>query len=144
MKQSGIDERGFTLVELMVALVIGAIITAAAFTILTTTSKAVRANEQTVDTQQNVRIAMELLSRDIKMAGFGSPGVAIGNCSYPIMPSDNTVGAVDNGPDSVQLLVPTGKSTGTGRWTLQSATTPSGAVQITLRAGEPLSFLLYN
>ena len=135
MKQAGIDERGFTLVELMVALVIGGIITAAAFTILTTTSKAVRANEQTVDTQQNVRIAMELLSRDIKMAGFGSPGVAIGNCTYPIMPSDKTVGAVDNGPDSVQLLVPTGKSTGTGRWTLQSATTPSGAAQITLQAG---------
>lgn len=135
MKQAGIDERGFTLIELMIALVIGAIITAAAFTILTTTSKAVRANEQTVDTQQNVRIAMELLSRDIKLAGFGSPGVAIGNCTYPIMPSDNTVGAVDNGPDSVQLLVPTGKTTGTDRWTLQSQTSPSGAAQITLQAG---------
>lgn len=135
MREKRIDERGFTLIEVMAAVVITAVISAAAFTILTTTSKAVRANEQTVDTQQNARIAMELLSRDIKLAGFGSPGVAIGNCTYPIMPSDQTVSGVDNGPDSVQLLVPTGKSTGTNRWTLQNATTPSGAVQITLQAG---------
>ncbi len=135
MKHAEIDERGFTLIEIMVSVVIAVIVTAAAFTILTTTSKSVRANEQTVDTQQNVRIAMELLSRDIKMAGFGSPGVPIGNCTYSIMPSDKTVGGVDDGPDSVQLLVPTGKSTGADRWTLQSATTPSGVALITLQAG---------
>lgn len=129
------QEQGFTLIEVMIAVVIAAIIAAAAFTILTTTTKAVRANEQTVGTQQNVRIAMELLSRDIKMAGFGSPGVPIGNCTYPIMPSDQTVGAVDSGPDSLQLLVPTGKMTGTNRWTLQNSTTPSGAAQITMQAG---------
>lgn len=134
-QESPTREQGFTLIEVMVAVVIAAIIAAAAFTILTTTTKSVRANEQTINTQQNVRIAMELLSRDIKMAGFGSPGIPIGNCTYPIMPSDQTVGAVDSGPDSVQLLVPTGKATGTNRWTLQNATTSSGAVQITMRAG---------
>jgi len=80
-------DRGFTLIEVMIALVIAAIISAAAFTILTTTNKSLRANEQTVDTQQNVRIAMELLSRDIKLAGFGNPGVPIGNCTYSSIPS---------------------------------------------------------
>ncbi len=129
------QNKGFTLIEIMVAVAIAATVTAAAFTILTTTSKAVRANEQVVDTQQNVRIAIELLSRDIKMAGFGNPGVAIGNCTYPIMPVDNTATGVDNGPDSVQLLVPTTKSTGTAPWQLQNATTPNGAAQITLKAG---------
>ena len=128
-------EAGFTLLEVMVAVVIATIVTAAAFTILTTTSKAVSANEQVVDTQQDVRIAMELLSRDVKMAGFGNPGVAIGNCTYPIMPADNTPTGADTGPDSVQLLVPTTKSTGTAPWQLQSATTPNGAAQIILKSG---------
>src|SRR6476646_90489 len=109
---SAVYDRGFTLIEVMIAVVLATLVAAAAFTILTTTNKAVKANEQVAGTQQNVRIAMELLSRDIKMAGFGNPGVAIGNCTYPIMPADKTPTGVDNGPDSVQLLVPTTKSTG--------------------------------
>ena len=132
---SAVRERGFTLIEVMVAVVLSTLVTAAAFTILTTTSKAVQANEQVAGTQQNVRIAMELLSRDIKMAGFGNAGVAIGNCTYPIMPLDKTPTGVDNGPDSVQLLVPTTKATGAAPWLLQSATSPNGAPQITLKPG---------
>ena len=131
---SAIEERGFTLIEVMVAVVLAAIVAAAAFTILTTTNKAVKANEQVVGAQQNVRIAMELLSRDIKMAGFGNPGVAIGNCTYPIMPADNKPTGVDTGPDSLQLLVPTTKSTGSAPWQLQSATTANGTPQIVLKA----------
>src|SRR5262249_50297885 len=132
---SEVDERGFTLIEVMVAVVLAVLVAAAAFTILTTTTKAVKANEQVAGTQQNVRIAMEILRRDIKMAGFGNPGVAIGNCTYPIMPADNKPTGADIGPDSVQLLVPTTKSTGATPWKLQSATTPNGAAQITLVAG---------
>jgi type IV pilus assembly protein PilW len=128
-------ERGFTLIEVMVAVVLAAIVAAAAFTILTTTTKAVGANEQVVDTQQDVRIAMELLSRDVKMAGFGSPGVPVGNCTYSIMPADNKPTGSDTGPDSVQLLVPTTKSTGATPWQLQGATSPNGATQIVLKAG---------
>lgn len=128
-------ERGFTLLEVMVAMIIAVIVVGAAFTILTTTNKSVLANEQTVGAQQNVRLAMELLSRDIKMAGFGAPGVAVGNCTYPIMPNDKTPTGVDDGPDSVQLLVPTTKATGSAPWLLQTATSPSGATTITLRAG---------
>jgi type IV pilus assembly protein PilW len=128
-------ERGFTLIEVMVAVALAGIVAAAAFTILTTTSKAVGANEQVVNTQQDVRLAMELLSRDVKMAGFGNPGVAIGNCTYPIMPADNRPTGVDTGPDSVQLLVPTTKSTGTTPWQLQTATSPNGATQIVLKPG---------
>jgi type IV pilus assembly protein PilW len=126
---------GFTLIELMVGLVIAAIVVAAAFTILTTSSKSLRANEQIVDTQQNLRMAMELLVGDFKMAGFGNPGVAIGNCTSSIMPADQNVTGVDTGPDSVQLLVPTTRTTGSNRWTLNAATPTSGVTQVTLRAG---------
>ena len=130
-------EQGFTLVEVMVAFGLAAIVSAAAFTILTTTSKSLVANEQTVDTQQNVRLAMELLSRDIKRAGYGSPGVAIGNCTYPIMPSDNTVGGTDTGPDSIQLLLPATRVSAAGTlnpWQLQNLAS-GGSSQITLKSG---------
>ncbi|HSQ91098.1 MAG TPA: prepilin-type N-terminal cleavage/methylation domain-containing protein, partial [Nitrospiraceae bacterium] len=72
------EQAGFTLVELMVGMIIASVIVAAGFTILTTTNKSLQANEQVVDMQQNVRMAMEMLTRYIKSAGFGSPGVAIG------------------------------------------------------------------
>jgi type IV pilus assembly protein PilW len=128
-------ESGFTLIELMVGMVIAVIIGAAAFTILTTTSKSLRANEQIVDTQQNIRLATEMLARDFKMAGFGNPGVTIGNCTHAIMPLDQTPAGTDSGPDSVQLLVPAGRTSGANRWTLKVPTIPSGATKLTLQAG---------
>ena len=129
------DERGFTLIELMVAMAIGVIVIAAAFAILTMSSRALRANEQTVDMQQNVRMAMELITRDIKLAGFGSPGVALGNCTSAIVPSDQNPTGVDTGADSVQVLVPRTRSTGANRWTLRTPTTTAGVTQIALQTG---------
>jgi type IV pilus assembly protein PilW len=129
------EQVGFTLIELMIGMALGLIVVAAAFTILTTTSKALRANEQVVDTQQNLRMAMELLTRDIKLAGFGNPGVPVGNCSSAIVPNDQTPTGVDSGADSVQMLVPATRTTGSNRWTLKVPTATSGVTQITLEPG---------
>jgi len=129
------EQAGVTLIELMVGMVVAAIVVAAAFTILTNTSKTLRANEQIVDTQQNVRMAMEWLVRDFKLAGFGNPGVPLGNCTNAIMPGDQTATGVDNGPDSVQVLVPTTRTSGSNRWTLLVPTTTAGTTQITLQSG---------
>jgi len=128
-------QAGFTLIELMIGMALAVIVMLAAFTILTTTSKSLQANERIVDTQQNLRVAMELLVRDLKLAGFGNPGVAIGACTYPIVPADQTPTGVDSGPDSVQLLVPTTRATGSNRWTLRNPTTSAGTTQITLQPG---------
>lgn len=128
-------QAGFTLIEIMIGMAVAVIVMAAAFTILTTTSKSLQANERIVDTQHNLRVAMELLVRDLKLAGFGNPGVAIGNCTNPIVPADQTPTGVDSGPDSVQLLVPTTRATGSNRWTLKIATTTAGTSQITLQTG---------
>ena len=129
------EQAGFTLVELMVGMIVAAVIVAAGFTILTTTNKSLQANEQIVDMQQNVRMAMEMLTRDIKSAGFGSPGVAIGNCTNAIVPGDQNPFGIDTGPDSLQLLVPVTRASGTNRWTLSAPTASSGATTITLQPG---------
>ena len=65
------SQRGVTLIELMVGVVVSAVVVAAGLAMLTMSEKAMRASEQTVDTQQNVRTAMEFLSRDLRQAGFG-------------------------------------------------------------------------
>jgi type IV pilus assembly protein PilW len=139
LTRASAEQAGVTLIELMFGLAVGVIVVAAAFTILTTTSKSLRANEQIVDTQQNVRLAMELLARDLKMAGFGNPGVQIGNCTNVIVPNDQTATGADSGPDSVQLLVPTTRTDATytdpKRWTLLTPTTSAGITQIKLQPG---------
>ena len=98
--QDKLEEQGFTLVEIMVATAITSVIVLAGMAALTMTGKAVRANEQTSDAQQSARMAMEMITHDIKMAGFG-PQIdlsknppPVGNCGIgvtpvPILPGDN-------------------------------------------------------
>jgi type IV pilus assembly protein PilW len=138
LKSSFAREQGVTLIELMIGIVVSLIVVGAAFAILTTSQKSTLANDQTVETQQNVRIAMDLLSRDIKHAGFGWPG-PVGACTSAIGPVDqNTIGVgADTGPDSIRLLVPVGTSI-TPAWRLANAAAPVGLVgisQVTLVAG---------
>jgi len=63
-------QQGFTLIELMVGLIVTTIVVAGAYTVLISTERASRANDLTVQTQQNVRTAMDLLANDLKVAGF--------------------------------------------------------------------------
>ncbi len=105
-------EAGVTLLELMVAGVITVGVAAAGFAVLTATEKAHTASGQTVETQQNLRTALELLSRDIKQAGFGMVA-PVGNCGRGIVPADQNVGGGDTGPDRISVVVPIGNPVGT-------------------------------
>jgi len=128
------EERGFTIIELMAALIVTMVIVGAGFTALTTTDKAARINDLVVQTQQNSRIAMEFLSRDVKTAGFGMTA-AVGTCANAINPQDNTPGGADTGPDAVALVVPT-TSIVAPVWTLAVQVTGGPIVNtITLQAG---------
>ena len=128
-------EQGVTLVELMVGAVVASVVVAAGFTMLTASQKSTQANDQVVETQQNVRIAMDLLSHDIKHAGFGRVG-PVGACPTAIVPLDHTPAGPDTGPDSIRLVVPIGRSFAPA-WTLTNAVggTTAGIPQITLTAG---------
>ncbi len=131
------QERGVTLVEVMAAMVISLIIMSAAFTALISSQKAARVNELIAHTQQNSRIAIELIARDIKMAGFGMTG-AVGACNTGIVPNDenpnpaNNAGG-DRGPDSISLVVPTTQTINPA-WTLAATATGPFTV-MTLQAG---------
>jgi len=118
-------QQGVTLVELMIGAVVATTIIAAGYAVLTSSSKALTTNEQTVETQQNVRMAMEFLFRDIRQAGFGMNG-PVGNCSTAIVPADNNTTGPDRGSDRISLVVPVGNPVGTATdppWILNSDTT---------------------
>ena len=130
-------EKGMTLIEIMVATVVSAIVVAAAMTIVMTSNKATQVNEQAADVQQNVRLAMELISQDIKLAGFNMTST-VGACTVgplalpaPIVPLDNVPGGAvgvinDVGPDQVRLVVPA-ITAGTGGGTPVLTALASGA-----------------
>jgi type IV pilus assembly protein PilW len=129
-----------TLIEVMVSALIGVIVVTAAFMALTTAQKSTLSNSMAAETQQNVRVAMDLLAEDIKKAGFGANGV-VGNCSvvvggasqgFAIVPRDQTEGANDTGPDSISMIVPTTGSSPS--WTLLNQT-GVGFNQVVLQAG---------
>jgi len=118
-------QQGMTLVELMIGAVVATTIIAAGYAVLTSSSKALTTNEQTVETQQNVRVAMEFLFRDIRQAGFGMNG-PVGNCPTAILPADNNTAGPDRGSDRISLVVPVGNPVGTATdppWILNSDTT---------------------
>lgn len=107
-------EEGFSLVEVLLSITISAIIAAAGYTAMIGSEKATRVNEQVANTQSNSRIAMELLARDFKLAGFGMTtpvgACTVGGAAAPMVPSDNAPGGADTGPDAVSLVLPISNS----------------------------------
>lgn len=69
MKKYGISQSGFTLIELMVSLVIGAMIIAAIFQVLINSNAVNRNTMAGNNIQEAGRFAMEFLTSDIEMAG---------------------------------------------------------------------------
>ena len=70
MKQRTI-ERGFTLVELMIALVIGSIVAAAAYQILVNQSRTYEVQDQSITMQRNARAALDFVCQELRQIGYG-------------------------------------------------------------------------
>lgn len=64
------NEKGFTIVEILVALAIGAIVMIGAYSTYISQQKAYQVNEEVAALQQNLRSAMYFLERDLRMAGY--------------------------------------------------------------------------
>jgi len=73
-----LKNQGVTLIELLIALVISAILIVALYQIFIGQQKTYVVQEQVVDMQQNVRAAINKMMREIRMAGFGNVGDLLG------------------------------------------------------------------
>ncbi len=76
-KSTAGSEKGFSLVELLVAMVVTLIVTGAIYGLLASGQSAFRREPEVADRQQNIRIAMDLIARDIAAAGAGMPPVSM-------------------------------------------------------------------
>lgn len=66
-------QKGLSLIELMIAMLLGFILTAAILQIFQSISLTFKHNGQLARIQENGRFSLELLSRDIHMAGYRNP-----------------------------------------------------------------------
>src|SRR4030042_3609511 len=91
-------EEGVTLIELLVSIVICGIIVAAIYRLFVSQTRAYAVQDQVSEVQQNVRNAMEIIVRDIRMTGFDDDPLDIGGFlidipvpNPPIIPLDNRI-----------------------------------------------------
>jgi len=68
--QSKFNQKGVTLIELLVALVIAAITLAGVYRVFISQTRNYAVQDQVMEVQQSVRGAMEMLLRDLRMTGF--------------------------------------------------------------------------
>ena len=88
--------KGLTLIELLVAMAISSILIAAIYRTFMGQHKTYTVQEQVVDMQQNVRVAINRMMREIRMAGFGNVGDVlesggVNGFTDVITPNDNTI-----------------------------------------------------
>jgi prepilin-type N-terminal cleavage/methylation domain-containing protein len=62
--------RGFSLLEMMIALTVGALLILISYNVLTSQKKAGDAQNQIVSAQQNASVSLETLTRDLRLAGM--------------------------------------------------------------------------
>jgi prepilin-type N-terminal cleavage/methylation domain-containing protein len=70
------EQRGFSLVELLVAMTVTLIVSAAIYGLLSSGSSAFRREPEIADRQQNIRVAMDAISRDVFNAAAALPPFA--------------------------------------------------------------------
>ncbi len=106
--------RGLTLIELLVALAISAILTAALYRTFIGQHRTYTAQEQVVDMQQNARVAINHMMREIRMAGFGNvlnvfppghlPFVTLGGFFQDIINPGDNVNNVGQHDDQITII----------------------------------------
>lgn len=109
---NGLNKKGFTMVELLVAMTMSLVVLVAVYMTFRTQLYSFQLAEQTAPVQQNVRVAKVFLERDIRMAGANMGGVAYPSSTsggnvllYPLTnDNDNDDVAADAGSDKLTIV----------------------------------------
>lgn len=71
------ENAGFTIVEMLIAISISSVILLGVFTLSSAQTKIMKTHDQIVETQQNIRSAMFVLERELKIAGYRGNSLGI-------------------------------------------------------------------
>lgn len=103
-RQVRMSERGFSLIEVLISIVVTLIVMGAVFGLLTRGQKSFEREPEVADLQQSARTALDLVSRDILQGGAGLP---------PEFPAFSRInGAGDAAPTDVLEIIGTFQSAG--------------------------------
>ncbi len=73
---------GFTLIELMIAMAVGLVLLGAMYGVFTMHNKTFGTQEQIAEMQQSARAAMDMMTREIRIAGYNPAGVTFDGIPY--------------------------------------------------------------
>ena len=101
--------RGFTLIEMMIAVVVSSIVVAGLYSIFNLQSRQFLYQDLQMEMHQNIRFATDVLSRSIRMAGYGTGGTVTGyhgsstdDDTLPVIMSWDAQG--DNDSDGITVV----------------------------------------
>ena len=142
---------GFTLVELMISVALSTLVSILIYTVFISQTQAFRAQADMGSMQQNLRVAMEMLTRDISTAGFGTgwdggswgTGGHLGMASSPIYGLHVRENFQAEGPDAVEILMMDPDRTIWGT-TDMAVRQPCSTTTITFHSDYPLAAAQYD
>jgi len=76
------SDRGFTIIELLIAMAVGLVLLGAMYGVFTMHSKTFGTQERIAEMQQIARAAMDMMTREIRMAGYNPAGVTFDGIPY--------------------------------------------------------------
>ncbi|MCF8126437.1 MAG: prepilin-type N-terminal cleavage/methylation domain-containing protein [Desulfotignum sp.] len=79
--------QGFTLIEIMVALLISSVLATAIYSFFITQHHAYTVQDQVIEMEQNARAAMDMIRRELRMAGYNAMGDDLINNLSDFVPS---------------------------------------------------------
>jgi prepilin-type N-terminal cleavage/methylation domain-containing protein len=85
------NSKGVTLIELLVVLVICTMLIGGIYRLFISQTRAYTVQDQVVEVQQNTRAAMEILLRDLRMAGYDNDTTAGVRVTQAVVPEDHAV-----------------------------------------------------
>lgn len=111
-------QRGFSIVELMVAIAISLVATLVIFETFAVSEGIKRTSTSGGDAQQNGAMALYMVEREVRMAGYGINNANVLGCTvnvydevegsddaYPLAPMVIEPGATDKDPDTLTILI---------------------------------------
>jgi prepilin-type N-terminal cleavage/methylation domain-containing protein len=103
------NSKGFTLVELMIAMLLSSIVIAAAFALFISSNRVYTASGLDSQVQQSVRAALDIMSNELAMAGFGTQDpqlvrdIQVVASREDEMPLTDSLINYDDRPDQLQI-----------------------------------------